>query len=826
MNPAKPLDLVRMGCVSNEDYERSAPQLADIIKTAQMPVCRDVIALIKKIIKDKHAAPPSKLRALKLFHACMMVANTNFLVFAQRKVMSRFTILAKHKKQIHDDSRGDDIFGPVSGLSEENREASKEFLICLLQYIQIWAQQFGKAPDGKSSAYFIAYKTLEKENVSFPNKRNSKPRLSLDSSRQSLDNPRPSSAVPKQSSPLMYERPSQKPNAERPARRQSGGGIIGRVETAMDVYNDLIRSGGGGDAIVECFLQLKDLKSELEREVGQSDNPETIERLFELNDRLQMLIDSHHDIGKRPQSNKAYETVPVMQPQSAKKKQQIDNILDLDLFDDPQASSVSQSAAFSSMSFATHNPRLQMMPTEMKSPASQNYPALLPTSAKDDAGAIESLKRENEKLKKVISHRQDEDSNKINQINQLMTENMQLKQALEAGKQQMFMQDENIKKLTQASAQMNASLVEANQNIERLTRQLEAKENEIRSLKNEKPNGHQSSLSQHSLPMNPEIRMQAPQHAPDPYSMAPAPQRAPDPYSMVPPPQRAPDPYSMAPELKVQIPPRVSDPYSSSPNPFDDSDSSDDIPQQAHNFPIQNELFYRICNCIDRGILYDDEFLQVGIQIARDETGVMGMIYVGNKTPAPITELNTEAISYEKEGLVVLISPIISTDPITKGAQANRMVKASLKDFTGKIPKIIIKIKQGSETKTLFLNLPITIARFLQGIQRSPEEFWPIWERLAFKEEKFSCQMEGIRSMQELSQHLSLGGAFKIYTPQEIPQLSPTQLLGAGQKGVAVLILATIDPQTMSAQLSIRSESLTLREAIMEIMSTQISGKE
>eukprot|EP00358_Blepharisma_japonicum_P005977 CAMPEP_0202943720 /NCGR_PEP_ID=MMETSP1395-20130829/4257_1 /ASSEMBLY_ACC=CAM_ASM_000871 /TAXON_ID=5961 /ORGANISM="Blepharisma japonicum, Strain Stock R1072" /LENGTH=487 /DNA_ID=CAMNT_0049641557 /DNA_START=220 /DNA_END=1683 /DNA_ORIENTATION=+ len=487
----------------------------------------------------------------------------------------------------------------------------------------------------------------------------------------------------------------------------------------MNIYNDLIRSGGGGDAIVECFLQLKELKTELEREVGQSDNPETIESLFELNDRLQMLIDSHHDIGNKPQLSKSYDTVPVMQPQSALKKQQIDNILDLDLFDDPQQSSVSQSAAFSSMSFATQNPRINMMPIDIKSTNSQNYPALLPTSVKDDAGAIESLRRENEKLKKVIGHRQDGDSSKINQINQLMTENMQLKQALEAVKQQMFMQEENIKKLTQGSAQLNASLVEANQNIDRLTRQLEAKENEIKSLKmNEKPNGHQSSLSQHSIPMNPELRVQAPQRAPDPYTMAPE--------LRVQAPQRAPDPYSMAPELKVQIPPRVPDPYSSSPNPFDNSDSSDDIPEQSHNFPIQNELYYRICNCIDRGILYDDEFLQVGMQIARDETSIMGMIYVGNKTPVPITELNTEVISYEKEGLVVLISPIISTDPITQGLQANRMVKASLKDFTGRIPKIIIKIKQGSETKTLFLNLPITIARFLQGIQRSPEEFWPI----------------------------------------------------------------------------------------------------
>ncbi|CAG9332797.1 unnamed protein product [Blepharisma stoltei] len=778
MQSSKPLDLIRMGCISDEEYERAAPQLADIIKTAQMAVCRDVISLIKKIIKDKHAAPPAKLRALKLFHACMMVANTHFLIFAQKKVMSRFTILAKHRKQIHEDNRGDDMFGSVSGASDENREASREFLICLLQYIQTWAQRFGKAPDGKSSAYYNAYTTLTKENVTFP-KRSSRSKTS------SENHQRPLSATPKQNNHMMYEGNSPGSLVASHTIKNTGGSLQVRAESTISLYNDLKSSGGDREMISECFLQLKQLKKEIERELENSDNPENIGSLLDINDRLQMITDTEQNFAQDySMDRKKYDSAPSIQPLQPIRKQEPNNILDLDLFGSPPTIPSSQSPSFSSMNYATYNPRLQMMPSP--DPYSQDYPALSPTLAKaTDSDTLRLLKQENETLKKRINSRQDDDINQANQLNLLMTENMQLKQAFEAVKQQMFMQEENLRNLTAAGAQINASLIEANQSIEKLTKLLEIKENELQSLRQggQKQNGYQASISQQSLPMNPNL-------------------------------------------LDVKVPPkRGPESQNSSLNPFD-SDSSNDIPAQPHNFPIQNALFYRICNTMDRGILYDDESFQVGIQIVLNESEIMGMIYIGNKTPVPVTEINTEVTSYDKEGLIVLISPIISTDTITQGAQANRMLKVSLKDFTGKIPKIIIKIKQGSDNKTLFLNLPITIARFLQGIQRPPEEFWSIWERLAFKEEKFSCQMQGIRSMQELTQHLSLAGAFKIYSSQEIPQLSQIQLFGAGQKGAAVFFLCTIDPQTMSAQLSVRSENLKLRESLLEVISAQISGKE
>lgn len=131
------MDLVKRGTISLQEYDRTIPLIIDMIKTANLNTCKEVVNLIKKILKDKHTSPKSKLFALKIFHSCMLVCNTEFLNYSQKKIMSRLAGLASHKKQIVDDSRGDDIFGKESLASEDNKQASREFLFYLLNYIQI-----------------------------------------------------------------------------------------------------------------------------------------------------------------------------------------------------------------------------------------------------------------------------------------------------------------------------------------------------------------------------------------------------------------------------------------------------------------------------------------------------------------------------------------------------------------------------------------------------------------------------------------------------------------------------------------------------------------
>lgn len=769
MNTAKPIDLIRTGCISEEDYNRCAPILADQMKNASMTNCREIIALVKKIIKDKHAAPTAKVRVLKLFHACMMVANTNFLLHAQKKIMSRFTILAKHRKNLQEETRGDDIFGSVSGASEENRDSSREFLILLLQYLQTWASQFGKAPDGKPSGFLAAYNQLVKEGVNFP-KKSARPRNSLE--QPSRSPPQPAARLSNPSTPIVSPPYYEKNNQLKARNRSKDESTIQRIESAIQLYNDLYKAGERGDTLEECLLALKSLKSELEREISNfsTDSPESIEIMFEINDRLQHIIDVHKtqgSVNKRP-----YETAPSQTNSQSRNQPNTESLLDLDLFSTPPPSqpSVSQSAAFSNMSFATHNPRLQM---NFQSQSSPDYPGLSPTLPKDDSD-LRTLRIENERLKNLVNHRQENDATKMNQLNILTNENQELRKALEEAQQHLYQHMEVVKKLTFTCNQLNQELLEAKQTIERF-----GKQNAI--------NGSQSNLKNgmSNLSLNP-------------------PQNFENRSSLVYPPQK---------EKEVQI----------IPNPFDSESSSDEIPHSSLEFPIQNDLFYRICNCIERGVLFDDDFIQVGIQVALNESDVIAMIYIGNKGTSAITELHTEVTSFDKEGLSIMINPLISTDPISQGSQATRMIRATLKDFTGNVPKMILKIKQGFDLRNYYLNLPITIARFLQGLQRPAEELWAIWDRLAFKEEKISCDLKNVRNIQELSQHVCLAGAFRIYPPQEIPQLNQNQFLAAGQKGVSVFILVSFDGESMKSVIAVRSESAKLRESILEIIDAQIS---
>ena len=132
------------------------------------PACKEVISTIKKIIKTRKALPIVRLRALKLHHQCMLTNNVNYLNFAVKKILSRLTILAQHRRSLGTMGRGEDIFGAISLKSEENKQASADFLVCLLGYIQAWAARFGRYGDGRNTPYLEAYMKLTSMGVTFP----------------------------------------------------------------------------------------------------------------------------------------------------------------------------------------------------------------------------------------------------------------------------------------------------------------------------------------------------------------------------------------------------------------------------------------------------------------------------------------------------------------------------------------------------------------------------------------------------------------------------------------------------------------------------------
>lgn len=61
---------------------------------------RPVVDTIKKVIKSKKNDSPSKVLALKLLNDCLMQAqgNEELLVYVEKKILSRLSILARTRK--------------------------------------------------------------------------------------------------------------------------------------------------------------------------------------------------------------------------------------------------------------------------------------------------------------------------------------------------------------------------------------------------------------------------------------------------------------------------------------------------------------------------------------------------------------------------------------------------------------------------------------------------------------------------------------------------------------------------------------------------------
>lgn len=241
---------------------------ASLLKQAQewttlsISACKVVLKRIKKTIKNKKELPATRLMALKvvckqLLNQCILTGNPNFLQYAGKKLLSRLTILACHRKESRDISRGEDLFGAVSLASVHSRNASIEFLSCLLLYLKQWAQRYRQAPDGSHTVYYLSYLKVVNFGVVFP-------------SEEDL-------AAGKQVSSLSAEDLS---NAKRSAQLLEG--LLQQSEADMKAAKQL-------------GVRLQEVLKRVEREIGvkteQEGNEDYVVQLCEMNDYVRGVLD-------------------------------------------------------------------------------------------------------------------------------------------------------------------------------------------------------------------------------------------------------------------------------------------------------------------------------------------------------------------------------------------------------------------------------------------------------------------------------------------------------------------------------------------------------
>ena len=853
----KPVDMLKQAVLSEDDYNRQCPLLADLIRTSKLPVCKEVVSQIKKIIKSKSNPPPQKLRALKALNTLMLVGNVNLLIFTGKKIMSRLSILASHKKELSIELRAETIFGKDSASTEENRNCSIEFINQLLDYIKNWASEFGKAPDRSDSVFFTTYNKLKESGLKFPVKQ------------------------------------ATRPKEERKASVSKRSSAIDQVEEVITLLEE-----STDRAMIEEYKQMLrssklNLEAALQVAMAHENFSET-ESLLQIIDKITTALESNPRYPRlsdnKPASSSAFKTgSPGLRTGISEKSPGFD-LFDLEI-------SPAQNSKASA--FVTHQPivlnnenkgqkanlfpssslfppsgtgslfpsydksekqekfgnkdigfegnlfptgeipkgRSSLFPEEKKTfetseqnlfPASNKFETnpvakqtraefnLFPSSVNVESSfSPDKGKKENFRL---------EPSREDPQLAKLKVENSQLMEALEHSKALLSERDSQImtlskelEKLKKSNLELDTELKESLEVIDYLQKKLEKK-------KLAEKQGKEQQVSQsYNIPQVPQVS-QVPQ------------------VPQVPQVQSKPNQFSLFPEEPK--------PEKASPNATDQTDFDLDFilgpsskkkePEPAQIFEVatspskasqgpsllpENNLLYRMGNCMEMGILFDSEIIQVGFQVKRQATDLFCMIFIGNKGNSPFIEVHTELQDVQMECFPMMMQPIKTNDEIQQNAQTTRMIKAQFSTYTAKVPKILINVlmKNGENLKML-LKLPLTVARFIEARQELPSSIWIEWKKLVFEEDTSVVALGQFSSFPEMCSFLCFTMGFALYSNNEIQDLQPVEVLAAGQfEDTLVMFLVGLTGNGGSAKFSIRCRNNVLRDALAPIIKAQIS---
>ena len=773
----KPSEVVREATSSSAHFDKTITDLPNSIKSgAPFSVSKEVITTIKKAIKDKNTTAVQKLRALQLLHSCVMAANTDFLMFTQKKILSRLTHFASHNKHSKELDRGKDIFGKISAAGPYEQKASEDFLKCLLNYIRTWAEHFGTAPGGGQSGFYKAYMKLINDAVAFP--------------------PKPES--PKKS-------PAKKP----PPKKTIDTTLetIQNIQNTLEFHRELVQSENPPlDALEEVRNTLATMKTQLEVQIENamtSSNSDQIEMLLDLNDQVQAALNQS---GKAHSSDfEVDEEVPeILMPTTTKPQSDPINLLDLDI------------------EFSSPPPKQTTQELPSASPYSSSYSS--------GPSLLTQLQSENSQLKSQIKDRQLEDSGTANQVHVMESENQGLKNSLEGLQQTLNQKTNTYNQLFKKNQELKQEYQLITQKIQTVSEQLKSKSTIQSPSRSLGPSKELEKPSQ-SPPK------QATSQAFDPFTELHSPPKQPpsqpfDPFTELEKPPQSP-PKQSSPQT-LQLDNRKSYPSEfESSNPFDaDSSSEEDQPfefklpeePKVTELGTVNKDAYRIVNSTGTGVLYDDEDIQVGFKCALQNNEVQAIMFIGNKSNQPIQELITEIKDCD-ENLKVAIDQTHSSEGIPQNSKANRRLRGIITGFSSAIPALSLKICY-KNSKLMKLLLPLTMIRFIEGFKGTPTEALEEWDAIEGSETISALQMNNITSMKELANHINLAGAFSVFSCQELKNLTQAELLGLGtfKDYKAGLLVKVIDPRNMKVALSVRSQSPKLRDTLLPLLKLQISG--
>ena len=291
MMTARPADLVSQSCKSTQAYQSILPHIKAIVKTREMKAVKEIICQIKTLIKDRKCTPKQKVFLLDLFHECIMQKVPEFLNYSQEKILERLGFLASKKTiELFRDSRS----------SQENMRNSEVFLNNLLNYIQIWAQDFGKGAGGLMTYYGTIYLQLKNKGMFHP----SKSIVGFGSEAERLSG---GSAGGETWQDLLGENPAVN-ETQRPLRREkSDKETLDDIDKLLEVLEgmDSPSENEEGKELIDNITSLKGKLDEILNRVLNKGDEIGIELTLNISERIRRLLE-----GQKPRES-LYGTMPA-----------------------------------------------------------------------------------------------------------------------------------------------------------------------------------------------------------------------------------------------------------------------------------------------------------------------------------------------------------------------------------------------------------------------------------------------------------------------------------------------------------------------------------
>ena len=800
--------MLKLSILSEDHYDQYESQIPKQVIAAKQSVCKDIISSIKKVIKSKTHPPQQKLRGLKILDSCIKVANVNFLILCQEKILTRLGILASYKKEVPVEIRAEGIFGKEFSNNPTFKESSTEFINCLLKFLKSWALDFGKMQDGSDSLFFSTYVKLRESGVRFP--------------------------------------------AENPDKDGKKAKDLVKPQYVLTVERllALVEQGGNENMISQYKKMIKSHQASIKAGLkkARNENSQEDEEMFiELIERIDQLCNdgkNELDDGGSSNSRGLYIASQDLPPRS----QSDFTLSHAGLL----TRRTCENLEFDKESTISGNSRREsVFSTPVVIDSSRN------SVNEREFQIVEKIKIENFKLVAEVDRLKVVDVEKAEIIKSLQrrveglemenkelrdeVERMRMKgmdrepaarlgfngksEGLELGDGGNNFEGKNIKQQGSVRDEGRLEDIDLDPSYRLKSAKAEDKKGVLIEQRNEY--GFTFGKNKNEVVCS-EVALK------DSRSARPLPKKVDnneDIFDLLEPSIQSSDRTLPEPVKAPQvIEPSYESPMAKPPQKPQqalhpaDPHKSPDSPRKPIEIPTPDQhLPYRVGNCLDMGVLFENDSIHIAFQLKTQGQDVMCIVYIGNKSANPILELSAQLDNIDQGSFPILMQPTTTNEKLEQGSQSTRMIKAHYLSPSAQIPKLKVAFKS-TDSFSLTVFLPITIGRICKGMRESPEDLWPEWRKLALEEKIFEVNLMSFNSHLEICSFLSLGSGFAVYCKNEVNELGLNEYLGVGRfDEVLVMFTVNVSASGLDARFRIRSRNNPARDCLAQILVTQIS---